>query len=155
MTLCRAAQANKNDVGNGGQAFPLTGPSVAASYRIDTPIKLRARHLRVRTLVPSRRCGRVLVSCASQCRASFAPASRLRKENAGKRELPVALFVVFVSCSFWRESFGRTRGHPSTQDARPERAMLAVASRVRSVSLQVDVRPSTAGAGPAVQFGKG
>src|SRR5262245_32725795 len=81
--------------------------------------------------------------------------SRQRKENAGKRELSFALFVVFVSCSsLERVLRERPVDIPLTQDARPERAMLAVPSRVRSMSPQAETRPSTAGAGPAVQSGK-
>src|SRR6188472_4050887 len=77
------------------------------------------------------------------------------KENAGKRELSFALFVVFVSCSsLERVLRERPVDIPLTQDARPERAMLAVPSRVRSMSPQAETRPSTAGAGPAVQFGR-
>jgi hypothetical protein len=86
---------------------------------------------------------------------AFAPApSHQRKENAGKRELSFALSVVFVSCSSLERVLREGPVDISlTQDARPERAMLVVASRVRSVSPQAETRPSTAGAGPAVQSG--
>jgi hypothetical protein len=81
-------------------------------------------------------------------------APQQRKENASKQELLFALAVVFVSCSSLERVLGRDPRTSLLRRMHDQRATSLRRTGFGSLQSEQPMRPSTAGAGPAVQFGK-